>query len=255
MYCELDKGDIIIQRTDGTWIVVQTDHRNASEIEAEPNLSIAMAIMRVLVAYNYKEPEMTLFKVHYTVNGPVPEFFHKAIASAGGILSIENEEVAYPGQPPDMLQGLNGSLSNIGREVSQRFGKPLSIEGLREVEGIYLSTDPDRDENVIGYWTAVVELGAFAGEVLRNLKGGGWNGPNTMLGSIPIIYECGSTYSDFMGKALKYYDAGQDDSLAFMVQMVSNAVDGTGMTGNTQAPPPQAVPPKKKGLLGRMFSK
>ena len=70
MYCELDKGDIIIQKSDGTWIVVQTDHRDASDIEAEPNLSIAMAITRVLVAYNYRKPEMTLFTgTPYTISG------------------------------------------------------------------------------------------------------------------------------------------------------------------------------------------
>jgi hypothetical protein len=255
MYSSLDRADMIIKHGDGMSIYLQTDHRSPAEIETEHDLSTVFAITRVLFPIRMGRQSGEPFKVHYTINEQPPEFLHQAIASAGGILSIDQTEIAYPGQPPSLVQLLNGSLSNLGRAVAQKQGKSLTLDGLREVERIYLEKGLDHDEDEIDYWTAVVELGAFAGEVMRSLKGGGWNATDQDIGTLPLAYECGPMVVNFMGKAIKFFDAGQEDSLAYMVESACAHLDENGQTGGTPPPTGQVVPPKKKGFLGRMFSK
>ncbi len=256
MYSSLERADFMVQHKDGMSIYVQTDHRTAADIESEPDLSTAFAIIRVLYPTRTGRQQGTPFKVHYTLNEPPPEFLHQAIASAGGLLMIDQKETAYQGQPMDLLQLLNGSLSNLGRAVAQRHGKSLSTEGLKEIEGVYLANRSDPEEDEVAYYTAIVELGAFAGEVMRGLRGGGWNATDEEIGTIPVVYDCGPMSVNFLGKAIKYFENGQEDSLAYMVTSVCDHLDQTGQTGLAPMPTKLAMaPPKKKGLLGRMFSK
>ncbi|NIS13910.1 MAG: hypothetical protein GWN18_17485 [Thermoplasmata archaeon] len=94
-----------------------------------------------------------------------------------------------------------------------------------------------------------------------------------VMGSLPIVYEGGPMTVNPMGGAMKYFEAGEEDSLVFLVQSAAEHTDQMGLTGQVppptqadlprpQGPPPhqmptqqQGQPPKKKGRFGGLFGK
>jgi hypothetical protein len=266
MYCELLRTDMMVQYKDGMTALIQTDHRSAADIMSEgEDLSKAFAIARVLTAIRRgRQENVDPFKVIYTMGEQPPPSIHMVIASAGGFLAIDTNEVAYPRQPPDLLPLMNGAMLNVARAVSEREGVPLTIEGLQDLERKYHQRGLDQEEDLIEFWTSVVELGAFAGELMRGMTGGGWNTTDIEM-MFPMVFECGPLVMNPLDKSIKLLTQGMDDSVAFMVRAARDNYAQLGQPG--RAPPPtqrgamaeiagashqQALQAKKrKGLFGR----
>lgn len=149
MYSSLHWSDFLAQHKDGTIFIVLTDHRTPLEVEAEGDISTAFAIIRIFNAIRMVREQEAPFKVLYSAKYQPPEFLHQEIASAGGILSIDQNEIAYPGNPPDILSLMNGSFSNLAHTVARRQGSPLTLDGLKDVERKYFETGPNLEEDEI----------------------------------------------------------------------------------------------------------
>ena len=255
MYSSLDRADMIVKDAGGSNVVIQTDHRTAAEVESEGDLSTVFATVRVLNGARMGMQQGGPHTVQYASSQRPPRFLHDAIAAAGGVLTVDHQEVPYPGRPPAMVDVLNGAIIRLARTLSYRFDRDLTLEGLRDVERQYYQSGPDHEGDEIAYWTSVVELGAFGGEVLRGFRGGRWNVTQHDMGTLPIAFEVGPMVVNPMGKAIKFLDAGEEDSLAYMVQVSVAELDHS---GHSAMPPPQggpARPEKRRGLLGGLLGK
>lgn len=254
MYNDLDSTDIVASKG-GLMLYVQTDHRTAPEIEADRDMSTVYAMVRVLNAARMARGRGERFKVHYSNENQVPDFLHQAIDAAGGVFTVGLKEKTYRGPRADPSMLLDEVLGKIGTAVAQRMGADLSPASLGVVEDRYAALRPGPDVDRESYWRAVVELGAFAGEVLRRLRGGGWTVFEEPISSLPVVFDCRGKIVNLMGKAIKLYANGKQDSLAGMVEAVCRMIDEEGIP----PAPPRArtapAPPPKPGFFGRLLGK
>ncbi|MEQ1570282.1 MAG: hypothetical protein ABMA64_31900 [Myxococcota bacterium] len=87
MYASLREMDLVAE-LDGRPLVVQTDHRDAGEIEAEPEVSALLAMTRVLNASAWLDAEHGgVGVVRYALHGAAPSSLREALVAAGGWLS------------------------------------------------------------------------------------------------------------------------------------------------------------------------
>ena len=80
--------------------------------------------------------------------------------------------------------------------------------------------DPEEDE--YAYWSAVLRLGGFGGEVIRASNGGRWHHSTT--GTLPIAlattFQGGEAAVNPLGKAIKRITQGEGDSVAALAAVV-----------------------------------
>ena len=89
MYSSLDKMDIVAKDRDGRELAFQTDHREAHEIEEEPEISVLFALTRVIGPRQAMASQGTpLGGVVYSVQHEPPAFLVEALASVGAVLEI-----------------------------------------------------------------------------------------------------------------------------------------------------------------------
>src|SRR5215208_6726203 len=95
MYTSLDRIDIVARSKDGRAQYVQTDHRTAEENEAEAELSVVFALVRVLNPRRAaKEGEPEPLVIYHALEDP-PAFLRRAIAAAGGRVTFGNAAVDF----------------------------------------------------------------------------------------------------------------------------------------------------------------
>ncbi len=226
MFSSLDRVDIVLKKgPDGRLTFVQTDHRSAEEIEREPELSVLFALVRVLNPRRMAEPGGPEPVVIYTSMERPPEFLHRAIRAAGGLLSVgpgsDPEQEPAEGRPP--LQPIvEEAFADLARAVAAGHGVELTPAGLEEVERIEAARAGDPEDDEIGYWSAVVKLGAFAGEVVRAANGGRWAVVDS--GSLPFAltttYQGQEATVNPLGKAIKRFANGEEDSVGTLVNLI-----------------------------------
>ena len=256
VYYDLDKVDAVARdTTNGLRLFIQTEHRTAAEIEASRDPSTVLALIRMLNPARMGRREGEPFKVVYASSSEVPDFLHQAIVSAGGVLWIDNQERAYNGQslPADAL--FDNALRNIVAGVSRRTGLSVNLGGLASLERKLAKARPDRERNAEVYWTSVIELGAFAGEVMRLTKGGGWIASDEAISSMPVLFDCRGNKVNFLGKAIKFYANGESDSVVPLVKVMCQRIDEEDASSATPSPAAPGTPPPKPGFFGRLFGK
>jgi hypothetical protein len=253
MYASLDRIDVVSQRTNGVKEYWQTDHRGAEEIEARRALSTLFALVRILQPLRWEDPAEPRPVVIYSATNPPPEFLRQAIRAAGALLTIGDDIEPQPWPEPARpesgsffgraMRGLFGggqaaaaapaapslddivqqAFAELAREVAAAHGVGVDVEGLRVVEDAVAARQPDPEDDETAYWTAVLELGAFGGEVLRARNGGRWVQADRM-GTLPFAlatrYRGGDATVNPLGKAIKRLAGGEDDSVVALVQVV-----------------------------------
>lgn len=225
MFSSLDRVDIVLEPdADGRQQFVQTDHRSATEIEQEPELSALFALVRVLNAKRMAESDSPEPVVLYVTQERPPVFLRRVIHAAGGRL------VVGAGRPPEAEEGLALSLDEViescfarlARSVANEYNVPQTVQGLEALESklAVLAGDPEDDE--FGYWSAVLKLGTFGGEIIRATNGGEWIVGNS--GSLPLAlatkFRGEPATVNPLGKAIKRFANGEEDSLAWFVNVV-----------------------------------
>jgi hypothetical protein len=222
MFSSLDRADIVLKPTDGRKHFVQTDHRTAAEVEEEPELSVLFALVRVLNPKRMAEkgdPEPVV--LYETMHQP-PEFLCRAIAAAGGRLSVARNPQPAPAGTPPLEEIVESAFTGLARRVAADYGIELSPQGLEVVERDLADTAEDPEEDEFAYWSAVLKLGTFAGELIRASNGGRWVVADT--GTLPFAltttYQGAEATVNPLGKAIKRFANGEEDSVAFLVETV-----------------------------------
>ncbi|MFC1610137.1 hypothetical protein ACFL6C_04215 [Myxococcota bacterium] len=219
MYSSLDRIDIVAEQPDGTQFSVQTDHRSAEEIESEPDLSIIFTLIRILNPL--RMGEMAVGGVDYIFQAPPPDFLQQAVASAGAVLKVDKQPVPYTGPELEVTVLANQSLAALANDVAKERGLPFTEEGLAELEAEIAEDIPDQEEDEVGYWTTVIQLGAFCGEVIRAAVGGSWIVPEMAMSSLPFVFQAtvrgDESKINPLGKAIKFLDDPESDSLTGLV--------------------------------------
>jgi hypothetical protein len=178
VYCSIDKIDLAA-RLDGKPIAVQTDHRNRSEIESEPELSVLFAMARVVNARSQLADDgHPTAAVHYVVADDPPALLREALSAVGGTIERAGGRVTAleklgPGSEAAVGALADRSMGALARRAAMRVGSRDLAMALRMLEDQTYANPPDRDDEE-GYWTRVLELAALAGELLRAKYPGRW---------------------------------------------------------------------------------
>jgi hypothetical protein len=225
VFSSLDRVDIVLgPGPDGRPQYVQTDHRTAEEIEREPELSALFALVRVLNPKRMAEAGSPEPVVIYAAQERLPAFLRRAIHAAGGRLVIGDilQPEADEDEPAALEKVVESVFTNLARAVAAEHETSLTLDGLQEVERALAEVAGDPEEDEVAYWSAVVKLGCFGGEVIRSSNGGRWK--VTDSGSLPFALStrfrgAEATVNPF-GKAIKRFASGEEDSLVALANLV-----------------------------------
>ena len=225
MFCSLDRADIVLKPdSDGRSQFVQTDHRTTEDIESAQELSAVFALIRILNPKRMAEPGSPEPMVICSFQDRPPEFLRVIISSTGGrcVYGDNLTTDADLPAPQPLDQVINSSFAALALAVSREFQADMTTDGLRKIEErLTLIFQPaDEDENA--YWSAVLKLGAFGGELIRKFNGGDWTKVET--GTLPFAlttsFRGESATVNPLGKAIKFFANGSDDSLVALVNML-----------------------------------
>src|SRR5687767_11802772 len=220
MYCSLDKIDLAAA-VDGRHVAMQTDHRPAAEIEAEPELSVLYAMARVLNARSHLKAEHPDGTVHYVVAEEPPEILREALCAVGATLermADEGRGIETLGEPSE--EAASELADRCFRELAQRAAARVGTRdlgmALRMLEDQTFADPPQRDDEP-AYWRRVLELAALTGELLRTKYAGRWVQTDRAL--VPFGFQLttlatgGSTVLFPTNRAQRVIDDGADESL------------------------------------------
>lgn len=225
MFSSLDRADIAMESpVDGRVEFVQTDHRSANELEQDRELATLFLLIRILQPKRMVKPGSPEPMVSCLFMEPPPEFIREVVASCGGRIVLGEKLIPVDDLPtPRPLDHLLADAFHaLAVSVAEEFSTSLTVEGLAIIENQILQQFEPLDENEIAYWSAVVKLGAFAGELVRQANGGHWNKVET--GTLPLAlatsFRGGTASVNPLGKAIKFFDNGPDDSLVSLVELL-----------------------------------
>lgn len=211
MFSSLHKVDIAVEDARGQ-IAIQTDHRDAGEIESTYDLSAIFALTRAINPIRCGN----FVGVRFAMLNTAPERLVTLMRAAGAEVERVEQETLAP-QPDDALvdQLAAEALSALGRRVLSELGVEPTAEGLIAAEREYAararaSCGPDDDE--IGYWTALVELGAATGEILRSLHGGTWVRDPEFFSMIPFMISRDDMLTNVFGKVERFFERGPSEA-------------------------------------------
>ncbi|VTS05895.1 hypothetical protein [Tuwongella immobilis] len=235
MYTSLDRIDIVTQGPDGRHRFIQTDHRSPEEIEQEPELSVLYALIRILNPRRATLEGVEDPIVVYHTQHPLPRYMRQTIRSAGGELMLNSEiepwnegDVAL-----DMDAILESTMESLAEWLRETYHLTPDVAGLSKLEHLLAERSPNSESDEVNYWASVIYLGCYTGELIRKGIGGQWITCDS--GTLPIALE--TTFREEpatvnpLGKAIKRFDNGPDDSPVGLVKMLLS-----------QTIPPQSEP-------------
>jgi hypothetical protein len=224
MYASLTSIDIVTGKDGQDQEYIQTDHRTTEEIEAEPELSVLFALVRVLTPLRWARENDRRGTVLYHALHQPPAFLVQAIHAAGGRLTVGDDRTPVEvGVTPALETIMAAAFAGLAERTAVAEGVELTLQGLQAIEDRIAENAGD-EEDPIDYWTAVMQLGAFAGEVIRRGNGGHWQVVDT--GTLPFAlitpFEDSEATVNPLGKAIKRFANGPEDCVAWLVQVVCN---------------------------------
>jgi hypothetical protein len=225
MFSSLDRIDIVLKPgPDGRRTYVQTDHRSAAEVEEEPELSVLFALTRVLNPKRMAgegEPEPVVL---YTAQELPPPFLRQAVRAAGRRITVGTDERPVPDdeEPPPLGEVIASAFATLARAVATEHGVRLTVQGLEKVEAALADEAGDPEEDEVSYWSAVMKLGTFGGELIRASNGGRWQvvDSGTLPFALVTSYQGGEATVNPLGKAVKRFANGEEDSLVALVNVL-----------------------------------
>lgn len=227
MFSSLNRVDIVANDKDGRRLLVQTDHRTAAEIAEEPELSVAFALVRVLNPKRMTEPDEPEPTVVYSTIDPPPDFLRVTIRAAGGLFMIGEVPTLVPddSEPRALLdEVIQSAFGKLAVAVAKQYDLDYTPSAVARLEATF-ADPPDAEEAEIEYWSAVLKLGAFSGEVIRKSIGGNWVQTNT--GTLPFAlsttFRGESATVNPLGKAIKLFENGEEDSVALLVRLITGS--------------------------------
>ena len=234
MFYSLNKVDFVLESTpEGIPQFLQTDHRISEEISSNLEISALMALIRIInpkrAAYLAGEPEPVVIYSfdHVGSDQDPPEFLKRVVSSAGGILTTGSDlrPVDLP-DPEPLTDTLNRAMQELSAATIQ--GYEFSESGVALLEK-NLSPQSEEDDD-FEYWSAVLKLGAFGGELIRRSNGGDWIVANTgaMAQTSCLPFALNTSFRgepatvNPLGKAIKFFEDGPEESLVPLVSMIKS---------------------------------
>jgi hypothetical protein len=175
MWARVDKVDRIRPQPGGRAIVLIEDERSAAAMARVPSLSMLIAIARVLDARRVLDLRYAgAGEVRYAAFAAPPMFLVEAITRAGAHVSDRaGNTVLYNAAPAGIFSTIDQAFAELAHRVRVDIGKGAIGEALKLTEERRRKAPIDVEANPAGYWTAVFELTALAGELARP-RGGRW---------------------------------------------------------------------------------
>ena len=226
MYTSLHKVDIVAKDPSGQRsLFVQTDHRSAEEVASELETSVIFALARILLPR--RMPDGKTAVVRYVCAGAVHPTLKEVIASTDAQLEASGESVALDGvRRRPAADFADEAFASLGKRVLALHRLEANEAGLATYEAIAAaSPPPPRDEDEGGHWTAITELAAVTGEVLRAKYGGRWVDDPKDYADIPFMFKPAreSGLVNPVGKAVKFFLHGAAESPRQLLQLIEDA--------------------------------
>jgi hypothetical protein len=174
MYSSLLSIDFIT--TDHPPAYIQLDHRRRAEVEAEPEISVLFALVRLAGARAraVANGDTTPLIVYSTLEDP-PPFLADAIAASGAFHERMEDcsRVALTARatPAELA---DRAFRELADRVAARYGIADRDDLLRALDADTQAAAPDLARDEAAYWIRVHELAAVAGELVRAHRGGSW---------------------------------------------------------------------------------
>lgn len=171
----MHKIDRVRLQPGGGAIVLVEDERTAHAMARSPGLSTVVAVARVLNARRLLAARYaSKGEIRYAAAAPLPTFLLDAVTRAGAAVSDSTgEHLRVPAMPAGVSATVDQAFLELAHQLRTHLQAADMLAALRELEGRRRATALDRDANPAGYWTAVFELAALAGELSRS-RGGRW---------------------------------------------------------------------------------
>lgn len=217
MYCDLDKVDIVYERN-GEQIGVQTDHRAAEDIEADLPRTLVFALCRIIQPFG---SELGLSAMECAYEAMPPARLREAVEVAGARLRV-GEGVVEPLAEPDDARAdeiAALALEEVGRGALARRGLEATEAGLHALEA-QLGLDAEYFDDWLPEQlnTAILELGAAAGEVMRAVHGGVWVRDHYFEQDIPFTVNRDGSRTNLFGRARRFFEESVDEGPSILMK-------------------------------------
>ncbi|HVV87714.1 MAG TPA: hypothetical protein VHE35_31960 [Kofleriaceae bacterium] len=174
MYSSLDKIDLVV---DSPLRYVQTDHRSAEELAANPDLATLFALTRILKPQQHARSTGVDAQVVYaTTDAGLPAFLEDVLAATGAGHQVRGAAAVKTYAQGDETPGelADRAFRGLAQRVSRRVGLTDMATVLRALEAETVADPPRQADDEEAYWARVLELAAVTCEIVRARSGGHW---------------------------------------------------------------------------------
>jgi hypothetical protein len=225
VYSSLDKIDIVVE--DGPRrLAVQTDHRDATEIAEEADVS------RVFLALRVRNPLLSkqVDAVRIAFAQSPPEDILTFARRCGAEVQVSMQGDVLPPTPDDgVMQEVEEAWLRVGAALFAEEGEPATLEGLQRVERSLRTLTgggPDT-EFAVQYWTNVLRLGGAAAVVMKTMFGGKLHADDDVVRGLSYRWSHDGGLTNLFGRAASFLDDEPDVAPSALVRMTSeNAEEG-----------------------------
>lgn len=222
MYSSLNKIDIVLDDA-GRKVAVQTDHREAAEIDRDWEVSAAFAAARAV------NPRRAggCGAVRFAMMHRPSDRYLELCAALGAEVEIVPEQRTMAAAPDEAraLAIVGEALRALGTRLLARRGlgdDEAGIVKLQEEYAMRAGAAGGVEEDEIGHWTAVVELAAGVGEVLCRRYGTTWGSDPEFFAMIPLVLVDGEARTNVFGKVERYFEEGPSEAPAKLFTMLAD---------------------------------
>lgn len=227
MFSDLERLDICYVNVAGELVVVQTDHRDAVELQQDDARSTVFAFARVMNARTY-EPEASSeprrpVVVHSVFQGTPPPALRTFLDALGSVVLVGTDQLPaqQPLDPELVAQRLDEAMATVGQEALRSVGGACDLTGLRAVEAELAPLGEDFAARMSEErYTAMLRVAAAAGEVLRANRGGAWRPGREFAGPFPLVFESGAATPNLFGRAQRLFTEGVSRGPSVVVDSV-----------------------------------
>jgi hypothetical protein len=232
-WADLDKLAVAKPRPDGRATLIARDDRSTDAITEARHLSTVIAIARVVrgrFAIDARHDGRGL--VIYSVREAPPAFLVDAVSAAGGIVFDGSREHANKSPLATTVQ-LDAAFSDLASAVRRRL-KVSSIGDALDVLEHHVRRRAIAKDDVVATWTAIAELAALAGELIRAHHPARWIEAGNER--FPLGLDLGKGEIAFPGKLAQVIVDGGAGSLRSLVKIAVGPEPVVRPTARASAP-------------------
>ncbi len=211
MFNELAKIDFVV-RVNGQDVAVQTDHREADEIEADWETSVLFAAARV------RNPLRSgrCAAVRYAAMQGPPERFARLLAALGASVEVTPGETRHPASPdPTVVESeVNAAIERLGERVLAEHGELEVAE-----RAIVARLDKELEGEV---WAAVAALGSATVVAIRRQYPARLVADDEIQCMIPFRFAVGGTLINVFGRTERFLN---EDNTEFPSRFLAMLAD------------------------------